>query len=127
MLKRFSYTSDTQDASATKAVINSIELTLSTVLTVPLDSECAIVTIDVQNMDQTANIIVGVTRNLVRISTMLYSLTEWNNIVLDSKEFLEGGDSLVLGSDVDGVMFSVSCDISKSEQVDEDEVVQSQE
>lgn len=127
MLKRFSYTSDTQDASATKAVINSIELTLSTVLTVPLDSECAVVTIDIQNSEQLANIIIRVVRNRVPISNMLYSLTAWNNMVLDSKEFLEGGDILLVGADVDDVMFSVSCDISKKEQEDEYTTTQPQE
>lgn len=115
MLKRFGATSPAaaDTPSSNLLTLNNVTMAMAQVLEVPANSECAIVTMDVQNMASVANIAFQVKRDGSVISTLLFQLDSWGNLLIDNKEFLEAGDSLWFGSDKEGLSLAVSCDISE--------------
>ena len=114
MLKRYTASSVVSNGDATYALdVNTIQM--KAILTVPAGKECAIVTMDFQNVASTANVVVTVTRSGSVVSAMVFTLTAYDFITIDSKEFLEAGDVLAFGSSEEGVRCSVSCDVSDAE------------
>ena len=114
MLKRHTATSVTANGDATYA-LGEATIQMKTLLTVPNGKECAVVTLDIQNVGSSANVVVTVTRSGAVVSAMLFTLSANDFITIDSKEFLEAGDTLAFGASVAGLVCSVSCDVSDAE------------
>ncbi len=114
MLKRYTATSVTASGDTTYTVGENT-LQMKTLVTVPSGKECAIVGIDIQNGGTAASVAVTVSRSGTVVSAMHFTLVAYDFISIDSKEFLEAGDTISFGATAAGLLCAVSCDISDAE------------
>jgi len=114
MLKRYTATSVTASGDATYTV-GETTFQMKTLITVPSGKECAIVGIDIQNGGAAANVAITVSRSGSVISAMHFTLAAHDFISIDSKEFLEAGDTIAFGATAAGLLCAVSCDLSDAE------------
>ena len=114
MLKRYTATSVTASGDATYT-IGETNLQMKTLVTVPSGKECAIVGIDIQNGGTAASVALTFSRSGAVVSAMHFTLAAYDFIAIDSKEFLEAGDTIAFGASVAGLLCAVSCDVSDIE------------
>ena len=110
MLKRYTATSVTASGDTTYTVGENT-LQMKTLVTVPSGK----VGIDIQNGGTAASVAVTVSRSGNVVSAMHFTLVAYDFISIDSKEFLEAGDTISFGATAAGLLCAVSCDLSDTE------------